>query len=75
MNSIFITDQASLADTISKLDKATQEWEASAARGECGWICADCCCTFPEGMPNACVHGHESCTKIIERNKLEASKS
>ena len=54
------------------LGDATQEWELRAAKGECGWICADCCVTFPAGMPAACEHGHVGCTQIIQRNKFEA---
>lgn len=55
------------------LNKATREWEMRAARGECGWVCADCCCTFPKGMPDACEHGHQYCTDIIQRDKREAA--
>lgn len=54
------------------LDKATAEWEARAARGECAWVCADCCMTFPSGMPDACEHGHQSCTDIIKHTKAVA---
>lgn len=53
---------------LESLDQRTREWEMKAARGECSWICADCCVTFPEGMPNACTHGHQSCTDIIQRD-------
>lgn len=61
-----------LAAAISAMDKATQEWTMRAARGECAWVCADCCCTFNEGMPDACAHGHQSCTDIIKRDKEQA---
>lgn len=57
---------------ISAMDKATQEWTMRAARGECSWVCADCCFTFPEGMPDACEHGHQCCTNIIKRDKADA---
>jgi len=60
-------------DFISDLNKSTLEWEMAAARGECGWICADCSCSFPEGMPDECIHGHESCTNIIKRDKERAT--
>jgi len=62
----------SLSETIEEMNRVTREWELRAARGECGWICASCCVSFHEGMPDECVHGQEFCTKIIERNKLEA---
>ena len=43
-----------------QMSEKTRAWTARAARGECGWICADCCSTFPEGMPDQCVHGSNS---------------
>lgn len=58
---------------LAALDAATREWEMQAARGECSWVCADCCVTFPKGMPDACEHGHQSCTDIIQRDKLAAT--
>jgi hypothetical protein len=57
---------------IDALDRETREWEMRAARGECSWVCADCCCSFSQGMPDACVHGHQGCTDIILRDKREA---
>lgn len=57
---------------IEQMNKSTQEWTMRAARGECGWICADCSMSFPAGMPDACEHGHQSCTDIIQRDKREA---
>lgn len=72
---VAVTDERKpeqLAAVISHMDKVTQEWTMRAARGECGWICADCCVSFPEGMPDACEHSHESCTAIIERDKAAA---
>lgn len=55
------------------LNKATREWELKAARGECGWVCADCSMSFSAGMPNECAHGHAACTELIERDKAEAA--
>jgi hypothetical protein len=63
-------DKEALAD----LNKATRDWEMRAARGECGWICADCCASFSNGMPDACTHGHQSCTDIIQRDKRQAAE-
>ena len=54
---------------LSHMDKITNEWTMQAARGECGWICSDCCVSFPRGMPDACEHGHQGCTDIITRDK------
>ena len=75
MTGIFIAPaDESLGETIEAMNKATQEWETRAARGECGWICSDCCCNFPDGMPDACPHGHQRCTDILMRDKTEARK-
>lgn len=57
---------------ISAMDKATREWTAKAARGECGWICSDCCMSDPKGMPDECFHVNPRCTEIIQRDKREA---
>ena len=57
---------------LEQLDKATRDWTMQAARGECSWVCADCCYTFPSGMPDACVHDCAACTDIIRRDKREA---
>jgi len=75
MIGVFIAESLNgdFSEAISAMDKATQEWEAKAARGECGWVCADCCMTFPEGMPDACGHGQQWCTEIIQRDKKAAS--
>lgn len=59
---------------IEMMNKLTKAWEMRAARGECSWVCGDCCVSFVEGMPNACVHGHQSCTDIIESYKIAATK-
>jgi hypothetical protein len=57
---------------IDHMNKVTNEWTLRAARGECGWICADCCQSFPNGMPDECCCGHQSCTDIIARDKKAA---
>jgi hypothetical protein len=57
---------------LESLNKTTRDWELSAARGECEWICADCSCTFNDGMPDECIHGHKQCTDLIIRDKKEA---
>ncbi|MDD2879700.1 MAG: hypothetical protein PHQ58_04620 [Rhodoferax sp.] len=54
---------------LDTVNKATQEWTMQAAKGMCAWICSDCCASFPEGMPDACAHGHQGCTDIIQRDK------
>lgn len=57
---------------LNKLNKDTIEWTNKAARGECPWVCADCSCSFQDGMPCECIHGDERCTRIIERDKQRA---
>lgn len=59
---------------ISEMDKATRAWTDRAARGECGWVCSDCCYSFKEGMPDQCEHGNQWCTDIIKRDKLRAMR-
>lgn len=54
---------------ISSMDKATREWTNQAARGECGWICSDCCMSDPKGMPDACLCDDARCSEIIKRDK------
>jgi len=61
-----------MENVIKAMDRATHDWTMRAARGECGWVCADCCCSFPSGMPDECVYGHQRCTDIIKRDKAEA---
>lgn len=63
-----------LDEHIDQMNRATRAWTDSAARGECGWICADCCCSDPKGMPDQCFHGDERCTQIIRRDKLFAMR-
>lgn len=57
---------------IEKLNRETREWTMQAARGETGWICADCCCSDPKGMPDECFHNLVKCTTTIQRDKREA---
>lgn len=68
------TGEGDFDKAIAAMDKLTRDWEMRAARGECAWVCADCCCTFPKGMPDACEHGHQSCTEIIQRDKRVAAE-
>lgn len=60
--------------TFAQMNAATNNWTARAARGECGWMCSDCCQSFPNGMPDECCYGHQSCTDIIARDKRAASQ-
>ena len=69
---ILITDNPDVDAFVAGLDEVTREWESRAALGECGWICADCCASFAEGMPNDCAHGLQWCTDIITRQKQAA---
>lgn len=68
---ILISSNSSAVDLA---DNLMHDWANRAARGECGWICPDCCCTFPEGMPNECEHGYQTCTDIIRRDKRIAER-
>ncbi len=77
MNGLFVVnseDQTKLQETMVYLDKVVHDWTLRAARMECSWICADCCMTFPGGMPNSCAHDHQGCTDIIKRDKAEANE-
>jgi hypothetical protein len=60
---------------IEELDRLTREWTYAAARGETSWICSDCGASFPDGMPDECAYGHESCTRILKRDKEKAGAS
>lgn len=73
MPGIMIADTSNLDATLSYMDKITNDWTMKAARGECGWICSDCCGSDHTGMPNECFHGLEWCTKIIQRDKKAAN--
>lgn len=59
-------------DSLAAMNKSTRDWELRAARGECGWICADCLQTAPEGMPDKCLMDQDRCTELIQRDKREA---
>ena len=59
---------------LDDLNKATQDWTMRAARGECEWICSDCC-SSESGMPDECFHGNQWCTDIIKRDKREAAQA
>ena len=56
----------------SVMDSIFNDVTRKAARGECQWICSDCCCSFDDGMPDVCVHGYARCTEIIQRDKAIA---
>lgn len=71
---ITLLDAKDLPEHISEMDRVTREWTERAARGECGWVCSDCCYTFNEGMPDKCEHGNQRCTDIIIRDKQRAMK-
>jgi len=62
------------SSTIELMNEITREWTMKAARNECGWICADCSVSFPDGMPDKCPHNHQGCTEIIRRDKYNAIK-
>ncbi|AFO47270.1 MULTISPECIES: hypothetical protein [Pseudomonas] len=51
-----------------------RECTDQAARGECGWVCADCCMSDPGGMADECFHKNQQCTEIIKRDKLHAMR-
>lgn len=70
--SVMIVDGQPDKALLGHMDTMFNEWTLRAARGECGWICADCCQSFPAGMPDECCCGHQSCTDIITRDKQEA---
>ncbi|GMG89624.1 hypothetical protein Cmtc_18950 [Cupriavidus sp. TKC] len=62
-------------EVMEYMDALFVNYTMRAARGECGWICADCCCSFSDGMPDECAHGHQRCTDIIKRDKSDAAMS
>ena len=57
---------------LKSMNEATREWTTQAAKGNCGWICADCCTSFPDGMPDVCAYNDNRCTDIIRRDKALA---
>jgi hypothetical protein len=69
---VTLVNESELPKHISEMDKATREWTQQAARGECGWVCSDCCYSWPNGMPDECEHVNQWCTDIIKRDKLSA---
>ncbi|HHQ2808166.1 TPA: hypothetical protein ACXJW0_002049 [Pseudomonas aeruginosa] len=69
---VTVMPASELPDHIEGMNSSMRQWTDSAARGECGWICSDCCCSDPKGMPDECFHGHASCTAIIKRDKMRA---
>ena len=72
MSMLFVSPIEDNSQLLNELDQITRDWTYKAARGECSWICSDCSCSFSEGMPNECPHGHERCTQIIQRDKNQA---
>ena len=72
MIKLFIATKDNLADKLDQLNKETKDWTMLSARGECAWVCSDCSCSFEDGMPDQCIHGHQQCTDIIKRDKAEA---
>lgn len=59
---------------ISAMDKMTNDWFSAAARGECGWICPDCCMSDHKGMPAFCMCGSPGCDRLLVRDLLEGNK-
>jgi hypothetical protein len=66
---VTLINKSDLPDHISEMDKATRDWTTQAARGECGWVCSDCCMSDAKGMPDECWHRIQRCTDIIQRDK------
>ncbi|MFA7287137.1 MAG: hypothetical protein WC052_05745 [Patescibacteria group bacterium] len=60
---------------VEEMNHGMRQWTDQAARGECPWVCSDCCCSDVKGMPDACFHGNAWCTRIIQRDKREAMKT
>lgn len=70
-----IIPASKLDSHIESMSKATRDWTQQAARGECGWVCSDCCLTFSQGMPDQCGVDDSKCTEIIARDKRESMKA
>ena len=66
--------ESQAAGAMSAVDSSTNKWFDAAARGECGWICPDCCISAPKGMPDECMVGCQRCTEIIKRDKARANQ-
>lgn len=73
MFNIIVTATTDLEETLTEMDRVTNQWEEKAAKGEGGWICADCCSGCSAGMPNECVHGVQWCTDIIKAFKHQVN--
>lgn len=77
MSIISVVTGLTLDEAIRRADDDLQKWTMMAARGECSWICPDCTMTFPDGMPDKCAHGHQTCTELnacaIAQAKKEAN--
>lgn len=71
---VIFHEAKSIDEAFQVLNAHMIEYTHQAARGECGWICSDCCMSDPEGMPDECFHGHQGCTEIIQRDKREAKQ-
>lgn len=71
---VTVVPAANLESHIEGMNAETREWTDQAARGECGWICSDCCGSAPNGMPDECFYGDARCTAIIKRDKARAMK-
>lgn len=64
--------QEELKDVFASMDESLRAWTRRAARGECGWVCSDCCGTHNAGMPDKCLHGQQFCTDINQRDRRNA---
>lgn len=64
--------QKEMAAVFTEMDRSMREWTMRAARGECAWVCADCCGVDNSGMPDECLHGQQWCTDINQRDKRNA---
>lgn len=71
---ITVVPEKDLGTHIEVINQEMRAYTDQAARGECAWICSDCCCSDPKGMPDACFHGHAKCTEIIQRDKQFAMR-
>lgn len=73
MTGIFVSTCSDTEKLFSVMNSIFNEFTDRAARGECAWICSDCCCSFDDGMPDSCPHGDKRCTDIIQRDKTAAN--
>ena len=71
---VAVVTEAGLPAHIESMNEATRAWTMAAARGECGWICSDCCGSDPKGMPDECFYNDARCTAIIQRDKQASMK-